>query len=176
MRAVQWPHAGRCNCPSIVGCGTGCSGQASRRRARPSHSRVSRQPGSAASLLGQRWQGWWVSREKENKEERCLQTPGPAAIPGRGFPRGARAVVPALAADNAVSLLAAPYQRGGDGQAGSHPERSVLGAVGKGSWPPSPRSQPRAVYFYTGCFLSGLKPSCTAAGAGPGPPRLISLP
>lgn len=121
--------------------------------------------------------GLAVCGEKEkNKEEQCLQSLGSTTIPGRGFPRGSRAVVPALAADNAASLLAARYQRGGDGQTPSHPERSVLGALGEGSRPPSPRSQPRAVYFYTGCFLSGLKPFCTAARAGLGPPRLISLP
>lgn len=82
MQAVQWPHAGRCNCPCIVGCGTGCSGQASGRRARPSHSaagaaRLQRVPprGTLAAL--------GLCRKKENKEEQCLQTPGPAAIPSQ---------------------------------------------------------------------------------------------
>lgn len=86
MQALQWPHAGRCNCPSIVGGGTGCSGQASRRRARPSHSRVPGQPGSsgragrAAGCAGRR-------RTRKSSASRAH------SHPCRGFPRGARAAL-----------------------------------------------------------------------------------
>lgn len=174
MQAVQWPHAGRCNCPCIVGCGTGCSGQASRRRARPSHSRVPGQPGSAASRLGEGWQGWGCAGKRRTRKSSASWVPQPSLVEASHGERGLscrrwRLITPFPCWLLAISLAAG-------GQAGSHPERSVLGAVGKGSRPPSPRSQPRAVYFYMGCFLSGLKPSCTAARAGPGPPRLISLP
>lgn len=49
------------------------------------------QPGSAASRLGEGWQRCWECREKENKEEQCLQTPSLAGASRgeRGLWRGA---------------------------------------------------------------------------------------
>ena len=91
--------------------------------------------------------------------------------PRSGLPTGTGAAGLALAADNAVPMLAAPDQRGGGGQTRSHPECAVLGGHREGVL-----ASAGAAYFYTSCFLSGMTPSRAAAGAGPGPPRLISLP
>lgn len=139
MQAVQWPHAGRCNCHSIV-TAAGQVAPGSEQAACPAVTppcpradRPRRLPprGGLAGLVGVRGKG-------EEQGRSVPPYPGSHSRPRWGCPRGARAVVPALAADNAVSSLAARYQRGGDGQTPPHPERSVLGSVGKGSRPPSP--------------------------------------
>lgn len=134
MQALQWPHAGRCNCPSIVSCGTGCSGQASRRRARPSHSRVPGQPGSsesagrAAGRAGRR-------RTRKSSASRARSHPRP------GFPAGS----PALAADNAASLLAARYQQPPAGRQDRTPSCALSG---RGPGPLHPQPAPGRLFLH----------------------------
>lgn len=149
MRAVQQPHAavlGDVIAPPLWAAEQPAPG---RQAGSVSGRHAPASPGSPALLCpSSGWAGGprWVGVKE--KGEQCLQTPGPAAIPGWGFPRGMGAAGPALAADNAVSVPAAPYQRGGGGQTRSHPKRAMPGGCWEGVPAPFiPQSAPGRFIF-----------------------------
>lgn len=142
-------HAGRCNRPSIVGCGAACSVQASRQRARPSRSRIPGQPGPAVSLFGEGWQalmGGCAGKRRARKSSASrpwVPQPSPvgASHGGQGLPGWRWRQI-------TVSVPAAAYQRSGDGQTRLHPEHAELRGRQEGVPAPfTPRPAPGRFIF-----------------------------
>lgn len=166
-------HAGRCNRPSTVGCKAACSRQASRQCAQPSRSHIPGLPGSAVSTLREGWRaprGGCAGKRRARKRSASrpwVPQPSPVGashggqeLPGRRW----RQITPFPCQLLPISVAAT-------GRRDCTLSVPCRGAVKKGSWPPSPHSQPQGSLFLHELFSFRLDAVPRSGKGRTGAPR-----